>query len=210
MSEQGEHWRKKHLTWVLQIILWRAHSEWQGILWGGLRWKWHELVCILKGYSGFSSKEFTCQCTRLKRLRFALWVGKIPWSRKWQPTPVFLPGESHGQRSLVGCSPWDRKESDMTEWAQQSALHWLCWEQIGWVKGRARKPRQGTMATIQRGRHLAETGWSWCRGWELFGFSGLFFGCFFGFIYFLRGKAHGICWWIGCGLWENVRNQRLC
>ena len=37
------------------------------------------------------------------------------WRRKWQPTPVFLPGESHGWRSLVGCSPWGREESDMTE-----------------------------------------------------------------------------------------------
>ena len=37
------------------------------------------------------------------------------WRRKWQPTPVFLPGESHGQRSLVGCCPWGRTESDMTE-----------------------------------------------------------------------------------------------
>ena len=37
------------------------------------------------------------------------------WRRKWQPTPVFLPGESHGQRSLVSYSPWDHKESDMTE-----------------------------------------------------------------------------------------------
>ena len=43
------------------------------------------------------------------------WVGKIPWRRKWQPTPVFLPGESHGQRSLVGYSPWGGKELDMTE-----------------------------------------------------------------------------------------------
>ena len=41
--------------------------------------------------------------------------GKIPWRRKWQPTPVFLPGESHGQRSLLGCSPRGRKESDATE-----------------------------------------------------------------------------------------------
>ena len=41
-----------------------------------------------------------------KSHKFDPWVGKIPWSRKWQPTPVFLPGESHGQRSLVGCSPW--------------------------------------------------------------------------------------------------------
>ena len=40
---------------------------------------------------------------------------KIPWRREWQPTPVFLPGEFHGQKSLVGHSPWGRKESDMTE-----------------------------------------------------------------------------------------------
>ena len=37
------------------------------------------------------------------------------WRRRWHPTPVLLPGKSHGQRSLVGCSPWGRKESDMTE-----------------------------------------------------------------------------------------------
>ena len=41
--------------------------------------------------------------------------GKIPWRRKWQPTPVFLPGASHGQRSLAGYSPWGHKESDTTE-----------------------------------------------------------------------------------------------
>ena len=40
-----------------------------------------------------------------------LWVGKIPWRRKWEPSPVFLPGECHGQRRLVGYSPWGRKES---------------------------------------------------------------------------------------------------
>ena len=43
-----------------------------------------------------------------KRCRFDPWFGKIPWRRKWQPTLVFLPGESHEQRSLVGYSPWDR------------------------------------------------------------------------------------------------------
>ena len=43
------------------------------------------------------------------------WVGKIPWRRAWQPTPVFLPGESHGQRSLVGYSSWGSKEWDTTE-----------------------------------------------------------------------------------------------
>ena len=46
---------------------------------------------------------------------FYPWVGKIPWRRAWQPTPVFLPGESHGQRSLVSYSPWDRTESDTIE-----------------------------------------------------------------------------------------------
>ena len=46
---------------------------------------------------------------------FDPWVGTIPWRRQGQPTPVFLPGESHGQRSLVGYSPRGRKESDMTE-----------------------------------------------------------------------------------------------
>ena len=46
---------------------------------------------------------------------FNPWVRKIPWRRKWQPTPVFLPGESHGRRSLVGYSPRGRKELDATE-----------------------------------------------------------------------------------------------
>ena len=41
---------------------------------------------------------------------FSPWAGKIPWRRKWQSTPVFLPGESHGQRSLGGYSPWGHKE----------------------------------------------------------------------------------------------------
>ena len=46
---------------------------------------------------------------------FDPWVEKIPWRRKWQLTPVFLPGKSHGQRNLVGYSSQDHKESDMTE-----------------------------------------------------------------------------------------------
>ena len=49
-----------------------------------------------------SGKKSACQCKRPRRCRFNPWVGKISWSRKWQPTPVFLPGESYGQKSLVG------------------------------------------------------------------------------------------------------------
>ena len=54
----------------------------------------------------------TPQCSRPG---FVFWVRKIPWRREWQPTPVFLPGRFHGQRSLAGYSPWDRKESNTTE-----------------------------------------------------------------------------------------------
>ena len=52
-----------------------------------------------------------------------LGLGKNPWRRKWQPTPVFLPGESHGQRSLAGYSPWDHKESDTTERLSMHAIY---------------------------------------------------------------------------------------
>ena len=54
---------------------------------------------------GASGKELTCQCRRCKRRGFDPWVRKIPWRRAWQPTPILLPGESHGQRSLAGYSP---------------------------------------------------------------------------------------------------------
>ena len=54
-------------------------------------------------------EEPTCLC---RSGGFHFWVRKIPWRRKWQLVPVFSPGKSHGQRSLVGCHPWGRKESD--------------------------------------------------------------------------------------------------
>ena len=58
-----------------------------------------------------SSKESTFQC---RRCRFDPWVKKILWRMKWQPTPVFLPGKSHGWRTLAGYSSWGCKESDTT------------------------------------------------------------------------------------------------
>ena len=57
-----------------------------------------------------TNKKIVCQ---YKRYRFNPWVGKIPWRRKWQAAPVFLPGKSHGLRSLVDYSPWGFKELDM-------------------------------------------------------------------------------------------------
>jgi len=53
--------------------------------------------------------ESSCQCRGHKRCGFDPWIGKIPGRRKWQPTPVFLPGKFHGQRSLAGSSPWGNK-----------------------------------------------------------------------------------------------------
>ena len=79
-----------------------------GSIWIGLR------TC--SGFPGCTSgKEPTCQSRGRKRRRFDPWVRKIPWRRAWQPTPVFLPGECHGQRSLEGYSPWGHKQLDMTE-----------------------------------------------------------------------------------------------
>ena len=57
-----------------------------------------------------SGKESACQCRRHKSRAFDPWVRKIPWRRAWQPTPVFLSRESHGQRSLVGYSVWGCKK----------------------------------------------------------------------------------------------------
>ena len=65
--------------------------------------------------SSASGKELSCQCRRCKRCGFDPWVRKIPRRRKWQPTPIFLLGKSHGQRSLSGYSLCGHKESDMTE-----------------------------------------------------------------------------------------------
>jgi len=63
-------------------------------------------VSVIQGTPRWhSGKESACLCRRHKRCGFDPWVGKIPWSRRRQPTPVFLPEESLGQRSLAGYSP---------------------------------------------------------------------------------------------------------
>ena len=76
--------------------------------------------------SGTSGKRPACQCRRHER--FDPSVRKIPWKKAWQPTPVFLPGESHGQRSLMGYSPKGCKELGITEVTE----HILCIRH--WVK----------------------------------------------------------------------------
>ena len=81
------------------MSLWRKIKLSKGIhLPSEPRWLRQQRICLQCGRPGFNP-----------------WVGKISWRRKWQPTPVFLPGKSHGRRSLVGYSPWGCKELDMTE-----------------------------------------------------------------------------------------------
>ena len=65
------------------------------------------------------------------RRGFNLWVGKIPWRRKWQPAPVFLLGKFHGQRNLVGYSPWGHKDLDTTERLSTTAGSLLWWNLPG-------------------------------------------------------------------------------
>ena len=72
---------------------------------------------------GASGREPTHQRQRCKGRGFDPWVGKIPCRRKWQPTPVFLPRASHGQRSLAGYSPWGHKESDTTQATERTHTH---------------------------------------------------------------------------------------
>ena len=86
------------------------HTLQPSILEGSLQRQTFVCACSVMSDSLFprwlSGNESTCQCGRRG---CGPWVGKIPWRRKWQPTPVFLPGKSHGQRSLAGYSPWDLK-----------------------------------------------------------------------------------------------------
>ena len=90
-------WRHRELD-VTEVTSHRAHSHFRGLpRWCGV-------------------KESICQCKTQKRSRLDLWVGKTPWSRKWQPTPIFLPRKFHEQRRLVGYCPRGCKESDATEW----------------------------------------------------------------------------------------------
>ena len=80
-----------------------------------LTWNWQSITGLPRWSSG---KESNCQCRRCKRLMrrgFNPWGGKIVWRKKRQPTPVFLPGQFHGQRSPVGYCLWDHKESGTAE-----------------------------------------------------------------------------------------------
>ena len=82
--------------------------------WSGLQFPIRGYLPHPPGFPGGAS-EYAYQCRRCKRWEFDPWVKKIPWRGAWQPTPVFLPGKYHGQRTLQGYSLWSCKELDMIE-----------------------------------------------------------------------------------------------
>ena len=102
-----------------------------------------------------------------ERAEFDPWVGKIPWRRARQPTPVFLPGESHGQWSLMGYSPSSCKESDTTEWLNNDnnphknptnfvlRQHWALWFGV-WKTKCARQLRKLFICKIAVKRQFNE------------------------------------------------------
>ena len=118
----------KQPAFIFSLFLWvrnlatesaKLQSKW----WLGLgsQWEAQHGMSLLPGFSNVVCSqaalvvEPTCLCRRCKRQRFDPWVGKMPWSKKWQPSPVLLLEETHGQRSLVGYSSLSCKESDTTE-----------------------------------------------------------------------------------------------
>ena len=97
LEEQGMDLEQRNV-WAKHILKIKANN--------------FSLWCLSGVPGGSDGKDYACKAGDLGSIP---WVGKIPWRSVWQPTPEFLPRESHGQRSLAGYSPWVCKESDMTE-----------------------------------------------------------------------------------------------
>ena len=126
---------------------------------------------------GSNSKESACNAGDPGSI-----LGReIPWRRKWQPTPVFLPGRFHGLRRLVGYSPWGHKESDVTEWLHFISLHVYIFQENLCAKLLQLcpafcdpidcSPLGSSVHGILQARILewaampSSGGPSWCRGW---------------------------------------------
>ena len=76
-------------------------------------WRW--VLGTVMSFPDETRVKNACQCRKRKRHGLDTWVRKIPWRRKWQRTPVFLPGESHGQRSLMDCSPRSQSLTQLSD-----------------------------------------------------------------------------------------------
>ena len=122
----------------------------------GRRWKWeNKQIYSLRAFLMAQWVKNPPARKGHRRRSFSSWVGKIPWRRKWQPTPVFLPGQPHGQRSLVGYSPWGHKELDTTE--QLTHTH----TQQYWVQtiSRSRRPSRSHKQILKSSIFLPSSTW---------------------------------------------------
>ena len=124
--------------------VWKSKSN----AWGLRRW--------------YSGKELACQGRNRRRCRFYPWVRKLPWSRKWQPIPVFFPGKFHGQRSLVGYSSWTWKGLDTNEHTAHTHKYFRpnrvgqkSWYNLSWVaqKGNSGRRYSGSSPNLGKGLH---------------------------------------------------------
>ena len=107
--EKGMATHSSVLAWRIPTEEPGGHSPWRG---KELDTTKHSTNTMYKGFGWLRGQRIRLQCGRPG---FDPWVRKTPWRREWLPTPVFLPGEFHGQRSLVGYNSWGHKESDTTE-----------------------------------------------------------------------------------------------
>ena len=94
---------------------------------------WKDFSQLRGSGASLVAQEVKC-LPAMRETRVRSQVGKIPWRKKWQPTPVLLPGKFHGWSSLVGYNPWDHKESDTTE-----QLQWFTGEEESSVLQNQRK-----------------------------------------------------------------------
>ena len=117
----------------------------------------------LKSSTNLSTLLMTSIWMTCRRCRFDPWVGKIPWRGKWQPIPVFFPGESHGQRSLAGYGPWGHRESDTTEWlsawwiTRTTKLSFFFWLSGPLLQGFSMKHRNRTQSHTMDKLHAEGT-----------------------------------------------------
>ena len=98
----GSGWGTHVYPWLIHVNVYQKQPQ------------YCEVISLQLKFKNKEKKETACQYRSCKRHGFDPYVRKIPWRRKWQSTPVFLPGKFHGQRSLVSYTPWGHKESHMT------------------------------------------------------------------------------------------------
>ena len=122
-------------------------------------------ICLLGFPGGISGKEPACQCRRHRRRGFNLWVRKIPWRKKWQPAPVFLPGESHGLRDR---GAWQATANRITK--SQTQLKWLSTSTVHicislmWVQRTDSLEQTLMLEKIEGGRRRGQQRMRWLDG----------------------------------------------